>query len=116
MIETLANCYSSERTQRELSNEYQHDSVWMDFKNRWIFVLGTKVVSALEGLNNLKTSLLFKYADGILPWDCNIICLQDIPLACLFLRDDSSTHGVCSKLEYASFYDLTNCPECPIMY
>ena len=30
MIETLANGYSSESTQRELSNEYQHDSVSKD--------------------------------------------------------------------------------------
>ena len=33
MIETLANGYSSERSQRELSNEYQHDRVLMVFKN-----------------------------------------------------------------------------------
>ena len=49
MTETLANGYSSERTQRELSNEYQHDRVWMVFKNICIFVLWTKVASALEG-------------------------------------------------------------------
>ena len=29
MIETLANGYSSESTQRELSNEYQHDRIKM---------------------------------------------------------------------------------------
>ena len=38
MTETLANGYSSESTQRELSNEYQHDVLWM------------KVALALEGL------------------------------------------------------------------
>ena len=30
MTETLANGYLSESTQRELSNEYQHDRVLMD--------------------------------------------------------------------------------------
>ena len=29
MIETLANGYSSESTPQELTNEYQHDRVWM---------------------------------------------------------------------------------------
>ena len=32
MTETLANGYSSERTQRELSINYQHDVVLMVFK------------------------------------------------------------------------------------
>ena len=50
MNETLANGYSSKSTQRELSNEYQHDRVWMFFKNIYILVLWTKVASALEGL------------------------------------------------------------------
>ena len=50
MTETLANGYSSESTQRELSNEYQHDRVWMVYKNLCICVLWTKVASVLEGL------------------------------------------------------------------
>ena len=54
MTETLPNGYSSESTQRELSNEYKHDRVLMVFRNIYVFVLWTKVVSALEGLN-LKT-------------------------------------------------------------
>ena len=33
ITETLANGYSSESTPQELSNEYQHDSVWMVIKN-----------------------------------------------------------------------------------
>ena len=45
MTETLANGYSSERAQQELPNEYQHDRIWMVFKN-----LLTKVVSALREL------------------------------------------------------------------
>ena len=53
MTETLAYGYSSERTQRELSNEYQNDRVWMVFKNLGVLVLWTKVASALEGLNYL---------------------------------------------------------------
>ena len=50
ITETLANGYSSERTRRELSNEYQDDRVSMVFQESWILVLWTKVVSALEGL------------------------------------------------------------------
>ena len=50
MTETLANGYSSERAQQELSNEYQHDRVWMAFKNLCILVLWMKVALALEGL------------------------------------------------------------------
>ena len=50
MTETLANGYSSESTQRELSNGYQHDRVWMVFQNLRILVLWTKIVLALEGL------------------------------------------------------------------
>ena len=47
MTETMAYGYSSESTQRELSNEYQYDRVSMIFKNLCIFVLWTKVPSAL---------------------------------------------------------------------
>ena len=50
MTETLTNGYSSESTQRELSNEYQHDRVWIVFKKLCVLVLWTKVASALEGL------------------------------------------------------------------
>ena len=54
MTETLAYGYSSESTQRELSNEYQHDRVWMVCNNLCILVLCTKVASALEGLSRVK--------------------------------------------------------------
>ena len=50
MTETIAHRYSSESTQQELSNEYQHDRVKMFFKNLCIIVLWTKVASALAGL------------------------------------------------------------------
>ena len=50
MTETLAYGYSSESTPRELSNEYQHDRVYMFFQNLYIIVLWTKVALALEGL------------------------------------------------------------------
>ena len=40
--------YSSESTQWELSNEYQHDKV---YKNLYIIVLWRKVASALEWLS-----------------------------------------------------------------
>ena len=49
ITETLTNWFSSESTQRKLSNEYRHDRV---FKNICILVLRTKVASALEGLRN----------------------------------------------------------------
>ena len=50
MTVTLANGYSSESTQRELSNEYQHDRDSMFFKKCCVLVLWMKVASALEGL------------------------------------------------------------------
>ena len=54
ITETLANGYSSEITQRELSDEYQHDSwLQMVFKNLCILKLRMKEASALEGLNCL---------------------------------------------------------------
>ena len=49
MAETLAHGYSSESTQRELSNKYHHDRVEI-FKNLCVVVLRMKVASALEGL------------------------------------------------------------------
>ena len=51
MTETLANGYSSESTQRELSNEYQHDMVRMVFKDICVLGVKTKVSSALKGLS-----------------------------------------------------------------
>ena len=50
MTQTLANGYSYESAQRELSNEYQHDRVQMVIKNLCVIVLGMKVALALEGL------------------------------------------------------------------
>ena len=54
MTETLAHGYSSENTQQELFNEYQHDRVSMFFKHLCVLVLWTKVALALEGLNLVK--------------------------------------------------------------
>ena len=51
MTETLAYGYPSESTEQELSNEYQHDRVWMVFKNLYILDLWMEVDLALEGLN-----------------------------------------------------------------
>ena len=56
MIETLANGYSSESSQRELSNEYQHDRVLMIFKKICILMLRTKEASALERLKVVNMS------------------------------------------------------------
>ena len=50
MNETLAHWHSFESIQLELSNEYQHDSVKMAFKNHCILVLWSNIASALEGL------------------------------------------------------------------
>ena len=80
MTETLANGYSSESTQRELSNEYQQDRVWMVFKNLCVLVLWTEVASASEeltfneivrkylkdSLSELYTSLLQKFCKFML--------------------------------------------------
>ena len=49
MTETQAYGYSSESTRQEISNEYQHDRVWMVFKSLCILLLWTKVASALDG-------------------------------------------------------------------
>ena len=43
MTEILSYGYSSESTQRELSNEYKYDRVQIIFKNLCVLVLGTKV-------------------------------------------------------------------------
>ena len=48
----LANGHSSESTQKELSNEYQHDRVKIVFKGFGVPELWTKVASALEGLKS----------------------------------------------------------------
>ena len=50
-LKPLANGYSSESAQQELSNEYQHDRVLMVLKNLCILVLWAKVATALEGLS-----------------------------------------------------------------
>ena len=54
MTETLANWYSSESTQGELFNEYQHDKVWMIFKNVCIFVLWMKLATSSIKVKNTK--------------------------------------------------------------
>ena len=69
MNETLTHGYSYESTQLELSNEYQHDMVWMIFKNRCILVLLMKVASALEwlsktGLSGLDTQWFTQWLNG----------------------------------------------------
>ena len=54
MTETLAHGYSSESTQHELSNEYQHDRVYMFFQNLSGIVLWMKVALAWERLIVIK--------------------------------------------------------------
>ena len=58
---TLARRYSSEITQRELPNEYQHGGVIMFFKNLCVFVLWTKVALSFEGLMPLSQFLPGRY-------------------------------------------------------
>ena len=48
MIETMANGYSSEGTQRELSNEYPHDRVKKIFMILFVLVHWKKVTSTLR--------------------------------------------------------------------
>ena len=53
ITETLTNGYSFESTQRELSNEYQHDRVWMVFKDFLGFcTYDESIASALERLKH----------------------------------------------------------------
>ena len=59
-LKPLAHGYLSERTQRELFNEYQHDRFrW--FQNLCVPVLWKKEPSALEGLNITKTLVASKF-------------------------------------------------------
>ena len=53
MTETVANGYSYDSSQRELSNEYQDDRVKKIFMIFCFFVHRTKVNSASEGLSSL---------------------------------------------------------------
>ena len=66
MTETLANGYSYESGQRELSNAYQHDRVQMVFKIFCIFVLWTKVALALKGLSHYRHRLVDMYCPVVL--------------------------------------------------
>ena len=63
-LKPLANGYSSESAQQELSNEYQHDRVLMVLKNLCILVLWAKVATALEGLRLLYDDLLICALDS----------------------------------------------------
>ena len=54
MTENLANGYSYESAQKELSNEYPHDRVQMVLRNFCVLVLWMKVASALEGLKRIE--------------------------------------------------------------
>ena len=51
MSETLAHEYSSDSNQQKLSNEHQHDRVWMVFRELCVIVLSMKVGLALEWLS-----------------------------------------------------------------
>ena len=64
MTETLAHGYSYERTQRELSNEYQYDRVSMFFKDFCILELWAKVASAWDGLK-MQPSVDVKVGDEV---------------------------------------------------
>ena len=57
MIETLAHGYSSESTQQELSNEYQHNRVSIVFKNLCVLVLWTKISLYIGRVNTVTVSV-----------------------------------------------------------
>ena len=63
-METLAHGYSSDSTQWEQSNKYQHDTVWMFFKNLPLLVLWAKVVSALNGLSSVEACFCYLMSSG----------------------------------------------------
>ena len=70
MTEIMANGYSSESAQRRLSNEYQHDRVWMVLKTLCIFLW--TVASAWKGLtiNSFSTcDLSSKLSDHVCTTD-----------------------------------------------
>ena len=69
MTETLANGYSFESTQRELSNEYQHDRVQMVFIDICVLVLWTKVALALEELKALFFVLKVMCCSCVTKWN-----------------------------------------------
>ena len=50
MTETLANWCSSESTEEECSNEYQHGSFWMAFISCIGVMTCIKIAAALKGL------------------------------------------------------------------
>ena len=56
ITETLANGYSFESTQREISNEYKHDRDVMFSKNLCVLVLKTKLATASERSRTLYTT------------------------------------------------------------
>ena len=57
----MANGYSSESTQQELSNEYQYDRVKMIIIFFCFFVDWTKIISAVEGLIEIKVTKIIKF-------------------------------------------------------
>ena len=59
MTKTLAYGFSSERTQRELFYENQHDRVSVIFKSLSFLGLRQNVASALEGLNPSNAEAIF---------------------------------------------------------
>ena len=64
-LKPLANGYSSESAQQELSNEYQHDRVLMVLRNLCILVLWAKVATALEGLNMFPSYFITALDPGV---------------------------------------------------
>ena len=53
ITETLPNGYSSESTQRELSNEYQHDMVKMFFKDFCVFCALSECALSIVRVNTV---------------------------------------------------------------
>ena len=72
MTETLANGFSYESAQRELSNEYQYDRVQMIFKFFYVLAHYKKVVSALKGLKEL-IQLHHKWLQDFLVYNLDVM-------------------------------------------
>ena len=71
LTETVANGYSSDSTQRELSNEYQHDRVKMIFISFCFFVHWTKF-----SLSSRRVNLMCRMSASELQYICTLTPLE----------------------------------------
>ena len=98
MTETLVYGYSSKSTQRELSNEHQHDRVQMIIKNLCILGLWVKVALALEGLSWIR----FRHGIICTSSYCHLL-LHDSSLATAILMGHFMGKGNSSMAIFITF-------------